>query len=265
MVCLRQTVGLGEVVSSKDHGEAAHGATVLCPVCGMETSASGGPMVHAAHGEQAVHTCSLNHAHQVHDNILQFRDAEPAAEPAAAQVQDEDFCTGTGTTMLNGFGWWRGEASPCVVLWFPGWVLSSQLRYVVGCVLVALVAVANEYLLQLRRVLRRESSLKRLESRPDATSSERTQLLRSTSAAAARLPLVQTCAPAWFRSLSADSQHVIHCALHGATIGIAYLLMLVAMTYDLGLFASCILGYIAGHYVYGERRDAVGELSFPST
>lgn len=240
--------------------------SVLCPVCGMEASATGGPMVRMAHGDQAVHTCSMFHAHQVHDQIMLFRDAKSDSTVTAgggqpAAVKDEGFCTGPGTTMLNGFGFTQG-VSPCILLWFPGWVLNTPWRYLFGCCLVALTAVFNEYLLQLRRVLRKESSLKRAVT-GGASAGEVTQLLRSTSAS--HMPLAQTCAPAWFRMLSPDKQHAIHCFLHGFTILIAYMLMLVSMTYDYVLFACCIAGYVAGHYIYGERRDAAGELSFPSS
>lgn len=240
--------------------------SVLCPVCGMEASATGGPMVRMAHGDQAVHTCSMFHAHQVHDQIMLFRDgkrdgAAGRGEEGGAAAQAAGFCTGPGTTMLNGFGFTQG-VSPCILLWFPGWVLNTPWRYLSGCCLVALTAVFNEYLLQLRRVLRKESSLKRAGA-AGAGASEVTQLLRSTSATA--MPLAQTCAPVWFRTLSPDKQHAIHCFLHGFTILIAYMLMLVSMTYDYVLFACCIVGYVAGHYIYGERRDAVGDLSFPSS
>lgn len=265
-------MGLGQVVSEDDSKalEATNDAveakeSVLCPVCGMEASATGGPTVHVAHGDQAIHTCSMFHAHQVHDQILLFRDDKSAAaapEEQGEAPRDEGFCTGPGTTMLNGFGFTQG-VSPCILLWFPGWVLNSRWRYLLGCLLVALTAIFNEYLLQLRRVLRKESSIKRAAAN-GATASEVTQLLRSTSAG---MPLAQTCAPAWFRTLSADKQHAVHCFLHGFTILIAYMLMLVSMTYDYVLFACCILGYVAGHYIYGERRDAAvdSELSFPSS
>lgn len=228
------------------------------------------------HGEQVVKTCSLTHAHQVYDQILLFRDDSASATGTAgapsSQETEVDFCTGPGTTMLNGFSVGR-NGSPCVLLWFPGWVLYTRWVYALGCVFVALVAVFNEYLLHLRRILRKESStLKRLRSAPNGISSsaslsasEVTQLLRSSSYQSASLS--QSCCPGWFRTLSPETQHLVHCFLHGATICIAYMLMLVAMTYDWVLFLTTIVGYVAGHYIFGERRDSMSselnQVNFP--
>ncbi|KAF1326192.1 hypothetical protein FI667_g8672, partial [Globisporangium splendens] len=243
-------------------------SSVLCPVCGMETSAHGGPQVSMQHGEQIIKTCSLTHAHQVYNQILLFQDDSSAKTGAAAPADSADFCTGPGTTMLNGFSFARNGA-PCVLLWFPGWVLSTRWLYALGCVFVALVAVFNEYLLHLRRLLRKESTtLKRLRSVPNGSNgvnsantslstSEVTQLLRSSSYHSAAS---QSCCPPWFRTLTPETQHLIHCFLHGFTILIAYMLMLVSMTYDWTLFLSVIGGYVVGHYVFGERRDSMVEL-----
>ncbi|TYZ59390.1 hypothetical protein PybrP1_001608 [[Pythium] brassicae (nom. inval.)] len=255
----------------------------LCPVCGMETSVKGGPQVSALHGEQVIKTCSMTHARQVLANALLFeKDASPDATGTPAAPADPDaavsdaFCSGPGTTMLNGFMFGRSGA-PCILLWFPGWVLATRWLYALGCVAVALVAVFNEYLLQLRRVLRKESTtLKRLRSATTGgyasstslATTETTQLLRSSSYSSVVVPgsLPHACCPAWFRTLAPEMQHAIHCVLHGVTISIAYLLMLVSMTYDWVLFLSVIGGYVAGHYVFGERRDAVsdmGHANFP--
>lgn len=258
--------------------DSAASSGKLCPVCGMETSANGGPQVSTQHGEQVIKTCSMTHAHQVYDQALLFQDdsaqqttTKSGGGAAADTSSSVDFCSGPGTTMLNGFSFGR-NGSPCVLLWFPGWVLSTRWVYAFGCLGVALIAVFNEYLLHLRRVLRKESNtLKRLRSvtngGPNSNSvsmstSEMTQLLRSSSYQQqyAASSLTQACCPAWFRTLAPETQHLIHCFLHGFTIFIAYMLMLVSMTYDWVLFVSAIGGYVAGHYVFGERRDSMADL-----
>lgn len=253
---LPQKLGLRDVASDTTAQEDMPSG--LCPVCGMETSSHGGPRVVMQHGEQTVHTCSLNHAHQVLDHVLQYRDAQASTATTASSTSEESttFCTGTGTTMLNGFSF--NVHGPCMLLWFPGWVLNTPWRYVFGCLLVALGAVFNEYLLYLRRVLRKESSsLRKQHTSSLSSATELTQLLRSTSAGQ---PSQATghC-PVWFRKLSPEHQHLLHCLLHGATIGLAYLLMLVSMTYDAVLFLCVIAGYVVGHYIFAERRDAVSE------
>lgn len=238
----------------------------------METSANGGPQVSTQHGEQVIKTCSMTHAHQVYDQVLLFQDDSAKTTTKSGDTSSSvDFCSGPGTTMLNGFSFGR-NGSPCVLLWFPGWVLSTRWVYAFGCLGVALVAVFNEYLLHLRRVLRKESNtLKRLRSVTNGvnnngnsasmSTSEMTQLLRSSSYQQhASSSLTQACCPAWFRTLAPETQHLIHCFLHGFTIFIAYMLMLVSMTYDWVLFVSVIGGYVTGHYFFGERRDSMADL-----
>jgi hypothetical protein len=242
-------VGLKGVASPPaTHGHEDDEESVLCPVCGMESSVSSGPEVVMTHGDQAVHTCSMTHAREVYSEVLSF---QAAKQGAAVSTQKHGYCSGPGTTMLNGFSL-AGSSTPCILLWFPGWVLDSRARYVLGGVLVALVAVLNEYLLQLRRVLRKESSVKRLLSSNTPRATESAQLLRST---AQNMPLADSCGPAWFRTLSPETQHGVHSLLHGVTLFVAYMLMLVSMTYDFTLLLWVVGGYVAGHYVFGERRE----------
>ncbi|OWY98318.1 hypothetical protein PHMEG_00030944 [Phytophthora megakarya] len=237
--------GVASPPASHNHHEEAE--SVLCPVCGMESSVSGGPEVVMLHGDQVVHTCSITHAREVYSDILSFQNAKEGA-----MKEEHGFCSGPGTTMLNGFSL-SGNSTPCILLWFPGWVLDSRVRYIFGGILVALVAIFNEYLLQLRRVLRKESSVKRLLSSNAPHATENAQLLRSTTQS---MPLAGSCGPAWFRTLSPETQHGVHSVLHGVTLFVAYMLMLVSMTYDLTLLLWVVAGYVVGHYVFGERREA---------
>ncbi|KAF4147204.1 Ctr copper transporter family [Phytophthora infestans] len=239
-------VHVASAPSTHHHNEEEK--SVLCPVCGMASSVFGGPEVVMKHGDQAVHTCSMTHAREVFEDILSF---QAPTEGNTAQ-EERGFCSGPGTTMLNGFSL-TGTSTPCILLWFPGWVLDSRMRYIFGGILVALVAVFNEYLLQLRRVLRKESSVKRLMSSNAPQATESAQLLRST---AQGMPLADSCGPTWFRTLSPETQHGVHSLLHGVTLFVAYMLMLVSMTYDFTLLLWVVAGYVAGHYVFGERREA---------
>ena len=144
-------------------------ASALCPVCGMETRSVGGPQVSMQHGGQAIHTCSMYHAHQVVADISLYHETSSAATGTASDKKDgegeketaHDFCTGPGTTMLNGFSFSSGP-TPCILLWFPGWTLSSRVTYLLGCLAVAVCAIFNEYLLHVRRLLRKESNRRKL-------------------------------------------------------------------------------------------------------
>lgn len=200
------------------------------------------------HGDQAVHTCSMTHAREVFNDILSFR----ASPETNVNEPEHGYCTGPGTTMLNGFSL-SGTSTPCILLWFPAWVLNSRMRYLLGGAFVAIVAVFNEYLLQLRRVLRKESSVKLWMSANALQSMESDRLLQST---AQSVQVSTPCGLAWFRTMSPEVQHGVHSLLHGVTLFVAYMLMLVAMTYDFTLLLWVIGGYVCGHYVFGERCEA---------
>jgi hypothetical protein len=265
-------------VRNVDTPDQATSSKALCPVCGMETTDHGGPQIYMQHGDQIIHTCSSYHAHQVYEDILTYADT---SKNQHAKLSSDNFCTGTGTTMLNGFSW--SSSSACILLWFPGWILDTPLIYVSACIAVAFLAIFNEYLLRLRRVLRKESSRRKLiralsasgianvTSNSTPTANETTYLLHSVSGQLAATTSGTIPSNGWYltsyRALKPETQHLVHCFLHGGTIFIAYMLMLVAMTYDASLFGCTILGYIVGHFFFGERRDSIPDIaqtSFPS-
>ncbi|CAF3336389.1 unnamed protein product [Rotaria socialis] len=51
--------------------------------------------------------------------------------------------------------------------------------------------------------------------------------------------------------------HIIQTLLHILQMGISYLLMLVAMTFNIYLFLAVILGAGVGHFLFGWRRSSV--------
>ncbi|KAI9909670.1 hypothetical protein PsorP6_014662 [Peronosclerospora sorghi] len=241
--------GVASPLATHDPDHETHGTSVLCPVCGMASLVSSGPQVVMQHGDQAVHTCSMTHARHVYDDILLF---QVQTDTTKTVKQSTAFCTGPGTTMLNGFSI-PGSSTPCILLWFSGWVLDSRVRYIFGALFVALVAVFNEYLLHLRRLLRSENSLNRLWSSKAPLAPESALLLPSS---AQNLSPVESRGPAWFCRLSRETQHGIHSLLHGVTLFVSYMLMLVSMTYDVTLLLWVIVGYVCGYYIFGERREA---------
>lgn len=54
-----------------------------------------------------------------------------------------------------------------------------------------------------------------------------------------------------------SSYHIIQTLLHVLQMGISYLLMLVAMTFNIYLFAAVILGAGLGHFLFGWRRTSI--------
>ncbi len=54
-----------------------------------------------------------------------------------------------------------------------------------------------------------------------------------------------------------SSQHLIQTVLHILQMGISYLLMLIAMTFNIYLFLAIILGAGLGHLLFGWRRSSI--------
>lgn len=54
-----------------------------------------------------------------------------------------------------------------------------------------------------------------------------------------------------------NSVHLVQTSFHFLQLGLAYLLMLIVMTYNTWLFFSVILGCTAGYFVFGCRKFAV--------
>nr|CCA24081.1 conserved hypothetical protein [Albugo laibachii Nc14] len=251
----KSETGLGGV--QQGFSDASETSDGLCPVCGMQTTMNG-PQVFMKHGDQSIHTCSMTHAHYIYDDIQSYLDEHsPDTKPT--------FCSGPGTTMLNGFSFGSSNAqSPCLLLWFPGWVLSTKVRYFFSCLFVAAFAVFNEYILSIRRTLRKEIVQQRKWAATNRASSSYSDESAHLLAEHKERSYVSGNGFSRFRfklwishrilALGPDAQHLVHCLLHGITILVAYLLMLVSMTYDWMLFLSIILGYVIGYYLFGERR-----------
>ncbi|KAJ0409921.1 hypothetical protein P43SY_005815 [Pythium insidiosum] len=145
----------------------------------------------------------------------------PAASPAPSSgasttneesAGDSGFCSGVGSVMFNGFS--STINGQCVMLFFHPWVLNTAFKYVCGFLGCMLLSLGNECLVKLREWVRK-------------------QLL------AAR------------KTRPTDKKHKVACKLllaflYMVQMTVAYLAMLVVMTYETGLFIALILGFGAG-------------------
>ncbi|GLD99230.1 hypothetical protein PINS_up007948 [Pythium insidiosum] len=145
----------------------------------------------------------------------------PASSPTPssnASTSDEEkkddsgFCSGLGSVMFNGFQ--STINGQCVMLFFHPWVLNTAFKYVCGFFGCMLLSLGNECLVKLREWVRKQL-LKARKTRPT------------------------------------DKTHKIACKLllaflYMVQMTVAYLAMLVVMTYETGLFIALILGFGAG-------------------
>ncbi|KAG7398056.1 hypothetical protein PHYBOEH_011787 [Phytophthora boehmeriae] len=142
--------------------------------------------------------------------------ASSATTDSETTSTSDDFCTGKGSVMFNGFQ--TSINGSCVMLLFQPWVLNSAVKYAFGFIGCFLIALLNESLVKGREVVR-QRLLQARKLRPN------------------------------------DKFHKMQCKLMLAVLymiqmTIAYFAMLVVMTYETGLFIALIAGFGAGFLLF---------------
>jgi hypothetical protein len=141
----------------------------------------------------------------------------PAATPAATPhggphhhpVEKSIFCTGPGTAMhMDGFTFVSYGESNCVILLFGSWRVGTSAAFAAACLGVALLGLLTEALTSFRR-----------------SGVPRSEALRGRPRA----------------------KKVVMGLLYSVQVCMGYLLMLVAMTYQVELFIAVIVGLGLGH------------------
>jgi len=134
--------------------------------------------------------------------------------------------SGHGSAMVPWFllSWSADPSARCVLLWVKGWTLDTPAKYAAGVAGVFLLAAASEWLAGERRHL-------------DA---------RLLADAGNALPL-----------------RVTRSALFGLQMFLAYLLMLVAMLYEVALFGALLLGLAVGHFLFAPLKVCPSDAAAP--
>ena len=118
-------------------------------------------------------------------------------------------------SMQNGFQFSKLHEE-CLLFLFPGWNIDSYVKYIIALVGIFCLGLSNEVLSYIRHLV-----LKRLNGR------------RS--------------------SLIVDQLSLS--LLYGIHMLLAYCMMLLVMTYDVGFFVILLLGLIFGHFMFGIIRS----------
>lgn len=185
--------------------------------------------------------------------------------------------------------------SDCSMLWFESLGLTNAVRAALACVLVFLLAALSQYLttsndcqLQQSEELARRRLYIALEKRKrspifydPALSDGCDQTCKDDNAG--KPPTPGTLARKTFTHLTPDSTHSSFALqkmpplsvkvgnwthfgdalMRGGRALLAYMLMLVVMTYDLTLITSIVMGYMASSYIFGKDTANVPESADP--
>ncbi|KDO32488.1 hypothetical protein SPRG_02965 [Saprolegnia parasitica CBS 223.65] len=219
-------------------------AKMGCPVCGHPDLTHAVPW--GPHGNQKIFACSEDHAKMILDN--------PAAYFVAAPQNDTSgFCHGA-TGMYDGFQ--SAIDGICPRIFFESWVLNSGVKYALGFCGVVLLGLAVEGLVEAQTLLRQRWTRRyavAVWSEPSLDDSlldeSNAALSKELLACDERPRVVSRRLPMWCKACLAG---VYMCTMTGA-----YLLMLVVMTYETGLFIAAVLGLGLGFFFF---KDVDGPL-----
>ena len=209
---------------------------MACPVCGMTSWDSGHAISIGPHGNQKLFACSREHAETIRAN------------PKAYFINREHrgFCSG-GSVMLDGFQ--SSIGGTCTVLLFPTWVLDSGGKYALGFCAILFLAMFLEFWGEFQQASHRTLMRlfgKQVYSRQSCRPGDDGQQELYVPIIVGE-PTMQML-PMWC--------HCILAVLYMLHIALAYIIMLVVMSYETGMFFAIVLGLGLGFLVF---KDTEGE------
>jgi len=150
----------------------------------------------------------------------------------------------TSVSSMSGMPMYFHWSTDVVVL-FEAWHVNTPGWYMVTAATLFLLGLFYEWLITFRQGYEYKIQSKRFESKPIAadfiSKNNRHNLLR-------HLPEPQV------EAVNKNAYHLVAAALHVLQLSIAYVLMLVVMTYNLGLVIAVIGGAGVGYFLFARLR-----------
>ncbi|KAJ0401687.1 hypothetical protein ATCC90586_001493 [Pythium insidiosum] len=181
------------------------------------------------------------------------------------------FCVGRGITMGSA-GFAVSGVDPegdCVMLWTDAFAVNSVGRAVLANLCVAFLALVSQYLASVHATkMNRAKEYAKLHRRALLAASSDPEngactgyATSSISTSVQQVSTQQSCkhtkaVPDALPKVS-NWEHLGDSLQHGLRIFIAYLLMLAAMTYDVALIASIVVGFMLGFYAFTKDTSKV--------
>ncbi|TRY75846.1 hypothetical protein TCAL_04958 [Tigriopus californicus] len=157
-----------------------------------------------------------------HDVTCHWTCADEVLDPSNPEPSGA-FCRGKTDMLMLGFEV-SGRGGFCIILFFDAWTLDTRLKFALGCVGVALMGIAIELLIMVRRRIQKRD------------------------------------AP--FQGINKTLKKILLIVGFGVNLIVGYLAMLVVMTYSVELFLSVCLGMIVGHLLFNSS-EPIGETIDP--
>lgn len=202
-----------------------------CPVCSMTFWDSAHSITFR--NNQKLFACSREHAEAIHSH--------PQAYFASESNHSTEFCTGK-SVMFTGFQSTVGRT--CTLVLFQPWILNSELKYAIGLSMIFVLAVFLEYFGEFREHCRHLL----LRTFGVSLSSKRYRLSSSLEQDLLTPRIKKKRVPWWCHGVNA-LLYMIHMTL-------AFFIMLIVMSYEIGLFSAIIVGLGLGFFLF---KDTEGE------
>ncbi|KAF0690310.1 Aste57867_18291 [Aphanomyces stellatus] len=213
-------------------------ANIACPVCNKTDLKYALPW--GNRGNQKIYACSEEHANYILTDQAKYYDGGIPAHSG-------EFCD-HASVMFDGFQFSGGAT--CVKMWFQPWVLSSKLKYAMGFLGIVVLGIFLEWFGEYREAME-EVFIRKYgvtEIRDVAATDEYPKSAMSTLIQTPVVQTMQMCKLPLWCTVALSGMYMV-----ALTVG--YLIMLVAMFYDSGLFVACILGLGIGFYLFKDTEQ----------
>eukprot|EP00743_Colponemidia_sp_Colp-15_P005997 GILK01006445.1.p1 GENE.GILK01006445.1~~GILK01006445.1.p1 ORF type:complete len:228 (+),score=22.33 GILK01006445.1:53-736(+) len=191
-----------------------------CPVCDMDVDTTSAAVT-LKYG-QKIYACSTDHANEIAGNPKTFVDGTENQDDASEGMPMFFF------------------ASTNVIILFKTWHTTGWGSYIGSCIAIIAMCVLHEYLTTVRANL-------------SATKSK-----LPTPAIFSKDEALNSLLPSPPSAVEPDVQrriHLIKTLMYGVSLVFAYLLMLITMTMNVGLFLIVPIGLMIGYYFFGPLRE----------
>lgn len=141
-----------------------------------------------------------------------------------------------------------------VLVWSPEWHVESPGWYTVTAVAIFLVGLFYEWLITFRQGYEQRMHSKRLEEELKIQCDDD---LYDVQASQPLKKLLRLTPQHQAKVVNDNFHHLVAAALHVIQLSIAYALMLVVMTYNIGLTVAVIAGAGAGYFLFARLRRNV--------
>ena len=173
-----------------------------------------------------------HHQHHDHHNMMMMGMGSSMMNDDHTSDDDNVFCKGMGMVMyMEGFQWSLLKTDTphsCLNFYFPSWTLDTRTKFIGAMICIIIMGIVTEGIGRLKHdITKKARKISATSSSARSTTNTNTRTIQTR-----RLWYIQTL-------------------LQGCSVFMAYVLMLIVMTYSLEMLCCVILGLVIGYFIFG--------------